>query len=110
MLSVLYIITKDSLSEIEIKKLTKAKQDNFLATKIYEIEEKIELNGDITIPIQESKINPLLRIIFENNFQKVKIVLKNTDKNPLHANNLYNIIKGSPYKGEIEIVYGYSLE
>ena len=105
MLSVLYIITKGSLTDFEIKKLEDNTRDNYILIETYEFEEKVEENGIISIPIKESNINPLLRIIFDKKFQKIIIMLKNTDKNPRHANNLYNIIKGSPYKGEVEIVY-----
>ena len=104
MISILYIITKNSLSDIELQKLKETSQDNYLSVTTFEFEEKIEENGEISIPMKESNINPLLRTIFESDFQKIKIMLKNTYKNPLHANNLYNIIKGSPYKGEVEVV------
>ena len=105
MMSILYIITKGSLSDTEKQKFETDEQNTFFKISVFEFDESINEKGEVVIPITESKINPLLRYIFQNRFQKISIRLKNAGMNRQHARDLFNIIKASPYKGEIEISY-----
>ncbi len=69
-----------------------------LLNHVIEVDERIDCNGNIIKELTESEINRVLRKVFRLRPEVIAIALMNSFSNPVHENNLANILRTAGYK------------
>lgn len=65
---------------------------------ILELKEHVSSEGDIDEVLKESEMNKVLRSIFERKSSHVYVSLTNAFYNPLHENNIANVLEAAGYE------------
>ena len=66
--------------------------------KVIEVNESIDDQGNVITELSESKINNLLREVFNYKPTLVAIALLNSHKNPLHEKTIFNLLNAAGIK------------
>jgi 5-oxoprolinase (ATP-hydrolysing) len=66
--------------------------------RVIELNERIDSEGNIILPLTESEINKVLRIIYRSGNPVIVIALLNSYRNPVHESILINLLKTKGYK------------
>ena len=99
------IITNSTYNQlILITKGTKELFSNLFPNQVNqfcEIDEEINIHGEIRKPLSEPEINKALRTIFRYRAKEVIFLLSNTAFNPLHQSNIKNVLHTAGVKSVI---------
>jgi N-methylhydantoinase A/oxoprolinase/acetone carboxylase beta subunit len=64
---------------------------------VIEVDEQIDAQGKVVIPLAEFELNRILRLVFSTKQARITICFANSEINPVHEKALRNLLKTAGY-------------